>query len=184
VCWLFENDPSCANQLFRYCSLISKSAVLACGLLIVMVFTNRFPIIHIPEQAHVALMGDDVVHDCCPGEPSHLPALYAEWIQFEEPFPRSPPPRAVTPRIRRAASILFCVAILRLVLLAPAAAPSYESRTTWVVAGMLGRKRAHAAFRLSEMGGFSSSLAAGSGLELTADLPSSSTYPGRRFSSR
>jgi len=119
ACWLFGNDPSCACQLIGYCSLVAKPSVLACRLLIVMAFTNRFPVVHIPEQAHVALVGDDMIHDCCRGQPSHPPALGAQGIAIEKQLPRSAPPRAVTPRSRGTAPGFQLPAFLNPVPLAP-----------------------------------------------------------------
>jgi hypothetical protein len=138
----------------------------------------------LPEKPGVALVWDDVVDNVRGSYPPHAIALGAQRVQIKELLSCGTPSGAIAPRVSRTASILLCIAFQRLVLLAPAAGPSNESRTADVAAGMLRRKRAHAAFLLSEMGGFTSSLADGPRFEFTGDLPFSSTYAGRRFSSR
>ncbi len=81
---------------------------------------ESLPVRLFPEESGIALVRIDVIDNGRRSQSSHAIALGAQGIHRKEPFPRSTPSGAVAPRVGRAASILLCIAILRLVLLAPA----------------------------------------------------------------
>jgi hypothetical protein len=52
----------CVRQLVTEATILMRCLAVVAGL------AHRLPIVRIPEQFHVATMGDDVINDCCYGD--------------------------------------------------------------------------------------------------------------------
>lgn len=104
----------------------------------------------------------------------------ARKVRCPDPFPSAAAVQ-LSERIILAALVILALLLLPVPL---ASGRICQGRATRVTAWVLRRKRAHAAFRLSLRGGVASRRGESLSWILAADLPSSITYTGRRFSSR